>query len=448
MHMLTVDDLINIAYIPFETDISLQLYVDFYEQYLCKKIFKFTLKNGTQVKLFFKDTTEIFHISGIEHIYEGIPMDGKRFIELVKDKKVDIAQLKVINANAYKDYIDRIRSFACIDTLIKNCEYLWYADGKIPGSTIKVKYLLLKGMDGKNIHLGIDTYKENRPFFSRTLLVTEGNIANKFIDKADERLRVSRIEIVDKNTNELIELIDRDMAEKKAIELIDQCVLKWEKDMLAIAIKDFCIELANKLDIVKKISELFVKESDKINTVAEFFISNNKEVLEILQEIQVLDNCEKKEWKDLLLEVISETACIDSLFDDHWEDFVYKYCIDDLVEYIEVNTGKFIKYEATPKIKKMLDAQKQYIRDEIDKYDNYWSGKIVGEYIRERQNEYIKGPIHDVVKRHVENRKQIYVEILLKNIPLIKKEKLKNEFTELISSKIQKKIGDNIYFGS
>ena len=42
--MLSVSDLININYIPDEDDISLQLLIDFYEEYLCKRIFIFTKK--------------------------------------------------------------------------------------------------------------------------------------------------------------------------------------------------------------------------------------------------------------------------------------------------------------------------------------------------------------------------------------------------------------------
>ena len=117
--MLTVSDLIDINYIPTESDISLDLLKEFYEQYLCKKIFIFTLKNGEIVKLFFRDTTEIFHISGIDHIYEGIPMDGTRFISEIESGNIDLAAVKTVNPNAYKDYEDRICSMACLDTIIK-----------------------------------------------------------------------------------------------------------------------------------------------------------------------------------------------------------------------------------------------------------------------------------------------------------------------------------------
>ena len=57
--MLSVGNLVDIKYIPSESDISLELLVDFYEDYLCKRIFIFTLRDGQVVKLFFKDNSNI-----------------------------------------------------------------------------------------------------------------------------------------------------------------------------------------------------------------------------------------------------------------------------------------------------------------------------------------------------------------------------------------------------
>lgn len=168
------------------------------------------------VKLFFRDTTEMFHILGIDHIYEGVPMDGSRFVREIENGTINFDVVRAVNPNAYRDYADRIRSMACLDTIIKNCEYLFYTGGRIPQSEIKVKYLLLRGMDGKNLHLGIDTYKAGRPYFSKTLLVTEGNSARKFIEKADERLRVAELVIKDKDMDEVLVHVKREAAEVQA----------------------------------------------------------------------------------------------------------------------------------------------------------------------------------------------------------------------------------------
>ena len=88
-------------------------------------------------------------------------VENTKTIQEIKSGNIDLSTVRNINTAAYKDYEIRIRSMACIDTIIKNCEYLWYPSGKIPGSDIEVKYLLLKGLDEKNLHLGIDTYIGN-----------------------------------------------------------------------------------------------------------------------------------------------------------------------------------------------------------------------------------------------------------------------------------------------
>lgn len=99
--MLTVPDLINIQYIPEITDISL-----------------------------------IF----MEDLYGNVLMDGTHFVEGIKNNTIDLLTLENMNKTAFTDYIDRIRSFVCIDTILKKCEYLWSLTGIIGDSKIKVKY--------------------------------------------------------------------------------------------------------------------------------------------------------------------------------------------------------------------------------------------------------------------------------------------------------------------
>ncbi len=271
--MLNVTDLINIQYIPKITDISLMLLVDFYEQYLCKRIFIFELVDGRRIKIFFKDTSEIFHVAGINHIYGNMQMDGTHFIDGIKNKSIDFSTLENINKAAYTDYIDRIRGFACIDTVLKNCDYLWFPSGMIPDSTIKVKYLLLKGLDDKNLHLGIDSYKEGRPYFSKTFLVTDGKGLSKYVDKAENRLRVMSIEIIDKDTNAVVETVDRDAAIIKADEIILELAYCWikrsfPKQMDAYKIRyGLCIPNSRKKkEWISLLSEYLEKKQDYIRT--------------------------------------------------------------------------------------------------------------------------------------------------------------------------------------
>jgi len=429
--MLTVNELINMAYIPVEEDISLQLLVDFYEQYLCKRIFKFTLKNGAQVKLAFNNTTEIFHVSGIDHIYEGTHMNATRFVESIKAGKIDMAQLKAVNASAYRDYLDRIRSFACIDMIIKNCEYLLYADGAIPDTNIKVKYLLLRGMDSKNIHLGIDSYREGKPFFIRTLLVTGGNSFNKFIDRADERLRVSKIEIIEKATDNLIELIDRDAADRKTCERINDILLKWENNHLKERLEKFYTHKANESKTVKKILDIVTKNDKKVIEAIRDFLSKRSELLEILSEIGEVEGNERKEWEKLLAETAKGIVDADAKY-----KFILRYCFDDLVDLVNKNEKEFIKQIVMPEIKSELEGKRQKIKDEISNYDKYWAGKIVGEQVRKEQKEYFENRLRVIVQNQLSHDKEKYSKILLEGAKKNYENLFDVEWIELICSQI------------
>lgn len=375
--MLTVGDLIDINYIPTVAEISLNLLKEFYEEYLCKTIFIFTLKNGETVKLFFQDTTEIFHISGIDHIYEGVPMDGTRFISEIESGKIDLATVKSVNPNAYKDYEDRICSMACLDTIIKNCEYLFYPGGKIPQSEIKVKYLLLKGLDGKNLHLGIDTYKKGRPYFSRTLLVTEGNSAGKFIEKADERLKVVELVIKDKDTDEILIHVKREEAEKQAIIEVGRITQKWLECDFPELIEE---SILNK-DIKDKIGRYWYEDIGDNNFKNFEYIHNDFVYIK-----ENPDNMEDNERRELLFEVLRDLLTSGNAIDK-------LAALSDLnsVEYQKIYLS-FLKREQRDNWKRMLhekiEHHKLEIKEIIDALDSYWSGKITGESIRkyERDN--------------------------------------------------------------
>lgn len=346
--MLSVGNLVDIKYIPAESDISLKLLVDFYEDYLCKRIFIFTLRDGQVVKLFFRDATELFHVSGIDHVYEGIPMDGSRFIQEIKSGNIDLSTVRNINTAAYKDYEIRIRSMACIDTIIKNCEYLWYPSGKIPGSDIEVKYLLLKGLDEKNLHLGIDTYKPNRPYFARTLLITESDNASKFIDKADERLKVSKLEIRDKDTNQILVLIERELAEQTAMAEVEKHAKEWFSKELPALLKSHFVE-----SVDNRVSEIFKQLTNK--DLSEDNISDKIFVKNIVTSNPKLI----KAYEELFI------GCIHTADKKIWGSACRKY----------------------------LEQNKLDIKFKVEKLDSYWTGKITGEAIRKYDKEKLNGDL-------------------------------------------------------
>ena len=256
--MLAVSDLINIKQVPAEENISLKLMLDFYEKYLCKRVYKFTLDNEQEVKIAFQDASEIYHLSGIQHIYKNRYMDASRFVQEVRDSHIEISDLKKVNHRAYNDYSERIRSFFCIDAVLKNCEYLWFEENQIKDTKISVKYLLLKSIETYSIHLGIDTYNQGRIYYPKTLLVTRGTGQTKFLDRASGKLRVIKLEIIMKETDDSEEVIDR----RGAREIVERdlwiTIENWLKD-------DFR-ELFEKYIFTEEIKEILVKEFQENDT--------------------------------------------------------------------------------------------------------------------------------------------------------------------------------------
>lgn len=388
--MLSVSDLIDINYIPSESDISLKLLVDFYEEYLCKRIFIFTLRDGQVVKLFFRDATELFHISGIDHVYEGIPMDGSRFIQEIKAGNINLTTVKNINAVAYKDYEIRIRSMACIDTIIKNCEYLWYPSGKIPDSGIEVKYLLLKGLNEKNLHLGIDTYRVNRPYFVRTLLITEGDNAGKFIGRADERLKVSKLEIRDKDTNQLLVFVERELAEKTALAEVERYSEEWFSEELPILLKNHFAKFGrNKMfdAFMQSISFEWIQKIIKIDDNVEAVWSMKEEAVD------------SREWFALLLKVLS-----DKLSDEISVRTLLAISPELVVEFETILSGCIRtsdKKAWSLACRKYIEQNKSDIENKVEKLDSYWAGKLVGEAIRKYEKEYLGAALVRYVTEYI-----------------------------------------------
>lgn len=426
--MLTVKDLIDINYVPKESEISLKLYIDFYEQYLCKNIYIFTLKNGSKVKLFFRDTTEIFHVSGIEHIYKGTHMDANRFIQLVKEGKLELSQLKAINSKQYKDYIDRICCFACINTIIRNCQYLWFSKGKIPKTTIKVSYLLFKALDGKNIHLGIDTYKEGRPYFSRTLLITEENNWKKFIEKADEKLQVNKIEIVEKERNITIELIDREKAEKESSFFIESKLKVWERKQLPEYIKCYYEKLASKSETIENISVIILKYKQKIYEEALQLVLLDTEIKDI-REIYIETVDDKDEWKKYLNKEIRIKLKQYMNDNEFWKMITYKYCLGEIEQLLDV--PKTVKRMILRELRKTLKSSNEEICSKISSYDRYRASNIVKITIEKKVDEY-ENSIRDTIENYKKTNKMDIVNLFTE----YSKEKIKLIILNEIFNKI------------
>ena len=419
--MLSVKDLVDIEYIPAEEEISLQLLVDFYEEYLCKRIFIYTLKNGRVIKLFFRDATEIFHVSGIDHIYEGVPMDGTRFLQGIKDDEIDLETVENINAAAYKDYIARIRSMACLDTIIKKCEYLWFPSGEIPDTKIEVKYLLLKGLDGKNLHLGIDTYNEKRPYYSKTLLVTEGNSAEKFIDKADERLRVVKLEIRDKDTDKLLVCVDRKGAERNALGKIRNYVEGWFLGDFQRVIMGHLMQTVSR-KIFEKWSQMLCSEM-LFEMIA--FDSEIETAFE-MRESEIND----VEWKELFLGIFEEKLLNSGFVEGLLHITMQK--IEDYEQILHDGITRSVRDEWKAKIKSVIDEKRSEIRGVIELMDCYTPGIILGEVVRKYEKEELRELLNQKIVEFIDQKGRDVVRDILRAEIIQQKEKVMKKVATLL----------------
>jgi hypothetical protein len=443
--MLNVKDLINITYIPSETEISLDLFVSFYEEYLCKRIFVYTLYNGEKVKLFFKDTAEIFHVSGIEHIYQGVPMNGTRFIDEVKKGNIDLNTLNKVNPKAYIDYKDRIRSLACIDTIIKNCEYLWYPNGKIENSSIEVSYLLLKGLDGKYLHLGIDTYRKNRPYFAKTLLVTEGNSLNKFLEKAQEKIRVESLLILSKEDDEILEDIQRKKAEDLSKELVLNSISQWQDEQLSYLVNEFYEEIILKSDNQNwknVVSDIIGKYETGILDKLTTFVFNSDGIAECIREQKNASGEEKNEWIKLLVSEIEtlllNTPNLHGVFGNVIRDNIAEEFTEILFSFL----NRCKKSIVIASLEKMLENEKISFLNEVKLHDKYWANKLIAENMRHEKKRYIDEQLDNALAEIIENNKRIYLEWFWNKISIDNFKDLNRIYCKKVVDKFNLSIND------
>jgi hypothetical protein len=226
--------------------------------------------------------------------------------------------------------------------------------------------------------------------------VTEGNSAGKFIEKADERLRVVELVIKDKDTDEILIHVKREEAEKQAIIEVERIAQKWLSCDYPKLIEE---SILNK-DIEDKIGRYWYEDiGDKKFKNFEYihndfvFIKENP------------DNMKDDEWRGLLFDVLKDLLTSANAIDK-------LAALSDLnsVEYQKIYLG-YVKREQRDNWKRMLheniEQHKLEIEEIIDALDPYWSGKIIGESIRkyERDNtgEVIKLEFQKMIEKKCEN---------------------------------------------
>jgi hypothetical protein len=158
---------------------------------------------------------------------------------------------------------------------------------------------------GKNLHLGIDTNRKGNAFYTKTLLITEGSNADKFIDLADERLRVDKLEIIEKSTGSVLEVIDREEAWVRSNELISYELNEWGETNLPDILNDYYHNLAANPEVKETLLHIGLSHEPDVLVIIKSKIIAITLINEINQELQTAKET-TDDWKILLEEAITE----------------------------------------------------------------------------------------------------------------------------------------------
>lgn len=113
--------------------VNLKLFLEFYKEYICKYLFKYTLENNTNIIISFEE--ENFpHLIGLHKIkriknYKSAKELNKNIInEKIKFSQLYKAEKNAIDKNL--ELIDRITYFGTLRTLLDNASFVFKYDIK------------------------------------------------------------------------------------------------------------------------------------------------------------------------------------------------------------------------------------------------------------------------------------------------------------------------------
>lgn len=198
--MLRESDLLGVNS-PCLQDISLRLYKKFYDNVLCKKIFRYTLENGKVIVLLFSPNN-FMHIIGAQHML-GNDYKATKFNQKIESGELTLKSLQETNAKAFSDYTDRILGFSSLYYVLTNCSIISF-DKAIYNNNITAKgkakidfdYIIFKDINNKKIHLGLDTYNRGKTYYPKSMLISSA--LNNVLIKDQIQIPVVKIEVIDR----------------------------------------------------------------------------------------------------------------------------------------------------------------------------------------------------------------------------------------------------------
>lgn len=207
--MLTETDLLSKNNISNISEVSLKLYLQFFRNHICPKLFIYTSVDGTVIKLMF-DENNFMHLLGAQHIL-GDKYKSTKFNKGIDNASMTFEELDRRDPIEFRGTIDRFVGFGNIYSVLTNCSAVYF-DASIYNaqlkkkSTMDFKYLLFEDIFGQKVHVGIDTYNKGKTFFGKSVLVS--SIQNDKLIKGQTKLDIKKIEIVDKRTKSVLQTID------------------------------------------------------------------------------------------------------------------------------------------------------------------------------------------------------------------------------------------------
>ena len=211
--MLTANDLLGVNNITNFDDISLKLYKEFMDNFLCNRIFIYTTEDDNKIKLVFQETN-LLHIFGAQHIL-GENYKAKKFNEKILNDKMTFKELERINSIVFNDFTDRFLNYTNLYHVLTNCEVIYFDKDtydknrkSTEQSLMNFTYILYKDINNKKIHAGLDTYNNGRSYYCKSLLVK--SISNDIFIKEQTPVNIKNIKVIDKSSNNI--LLDKEIS--------------------------------------------------------------------------------------------------------------------------------------------------------------------------------------------------------------------------------------------
>lgn len=175
---LTIEDLKTINRKPLESELSLGVLLNFYEECLSDTLFVFELDYLEQptIRLHFSKDN-LCHLLGFQHIFEGEPnasnYSGFSGYNLIKNRTITINSLKQQHLREnYKKHRERVLYFAFIYQLIKNPTTILFSKELAKFETnIETEFILYDNKNNRYLHLGLDKHEGTNIYFPRTFFV-------------------------------------------------------------------------------------------------------------------------------------------------------------------------------------------------------------------------------------------------------------------------------------